>query len=426
MKLHNIRSSELVRNTSMLISGTALAQLIPILLQPILRRYYTPEIFGAYAVYLSLVGILIIISSFKYELAIILPRKDKEASNIVLLAQLLNFIFNLVVFCLIIAFKYRILKLLNLSTEYLMFLYLVPLGTFLYNLYISINYWLIRQKAFFSVSLNKFVRRGSEGFFQILFKWTGVTGGLLLGDIIGHIADNISGLIQATRKNFRISDFSINKLKYVANKYGEYPRYNLIPSFMSACSFLLPMIFINKFFSTENAGYFDLSKLLLSLPFALIATSISNVLLQRISEKFRNTISFKKELSSMFFVVLIIAVIEVIVISLFGVNLFRIIFGMKWIISGEISTILVWSYAFNFITSSFSSIFISMKKIKLLSIWQLIYFISILSLILFRNSGFMNFLKIYVFIEIMCYFLISLLMLGIVVNYESKLKHRNL
>ena len=426
MKLHNIRSSELVRNTSMLISGTALAQLIPILLQPILRRYYTPEIFGAYAVYLSLVGILIIISSFKYELAIILPRKNKEALNIVLLAQLLNFIFNLVVFCLIVAFKYRILKLLNLSTEYLMFLYLVPLGTFLYNLYISINYWLIRQKAFFSVSLNKFVRRGSEGSFQILFKWTGVTGGLLLGDIIGHIADNISGLIQAARKNFRISDFSINKLKYVAKKYGEYPRYNLVPSFMSACSFLLPMIFINKFFSTENAGYFDLSKLLLSLPFALIATSISNVLLQRISEKFRNTISFKKELSSMFLVVLTIAVIEVIVISLFGVDLFRIIFGMKWIISGEISTILVWSYAFNFITSSFSSIFISMKKIKLLSIWQLIYFISILSLILFRNSGFMSFLKIYVFIEIMCYFLISLLMLGIVVNYESKLKHRNL
>jgi O-antigen/teichoic acid export membrane protein len=204
-------------------------------------------------------------------------------------------------------------------------------------------------------------------------------------------------------------------------KYGEYPRYNMITSFMSACSFLLPMIFINKFFSTENAGYFDLSKLLLSLPFALIATSISNVLLQRISEKFRNTISFKKELSSMFFVVLTIAIIEVIVISLFGVDLFRIIFGMKWIISGEISTILVWSYAFNFITSSFSSIFISMKKIKLLSVWQIIYFISIISLILFRNLGFMKFLKVYVIIELTCYLLNFVLMFLIVVNYENRI-----
>src|SRR5664280_2838329 len=81
--------SELLKNTSILISGTALAQLIPILLQPILRRYYTPDIFGAYSVYFSIVGILAIVSSFKYELAIILPRTDKEAANIFFLSALI-------------------------------------------------------------------------------------------------------------------------------------------------------------------------------------------------------------------------------------------------------------------------------------------------------------------------------------------------
>ena len=421
MWLRNLHNSELFKNTSTLITGTAVAQLIPILLQPVLRRYYPPEIFGAYAVYLSLVGILIIISSFKYELAIILPGKDKEATNIVLLAQLLNFGFNFVLFCLIIVFSHRILKLLNLPEKYTLFLYLVPVGTFLYNLYISINYWLIRQKAFLPVSVNKFVRRGFEGLFQVLFKWIGFSNGLVFGDLIGHFANNISGLIQSLKKEFRFGDLSICKLKYVAKKYVDYPRYNLVPSFMSACSFLLPMIFINKFFSTQYAGYFDLSKLLLSLPFALIATSISNVLLQRTSEKFKSKISFKREIISMFLIVFTIAVIEVVIIEFFGIDLFRIVFGAEWIISGKISTILVWSYAFNFITSSFSSIFISLKKIKQLSIWQLIYFISIISLILFRNLNFMDFLKIYVIIELICYLANFVLIFTIVVKYENKI-----
>lgn len=421
MKLQNLKKSELFRNISTLISGTVIAQLIPILLQPVLRRYYAPEVFGAYAVYSSLIGILIIISSFKYELAIILPKKGKEAVNIVLLTQLLNLLFNLVIFFFIIIFNHKIQSLLNLPAKYVIFLYLVPAGTFLSNLYQSINYWLIRQKAFFSVSLNKFVRRGTEGSFQVLFKWIGASSGLIFGDIIGHLANNISGLIQAVRKEFRFGDLSITKLKYVAKKYVEYPKYNLLTSFMSACSYLLPAIFINKFFSSEVTGYYDLSKLVLSIPLALIAVSISNVLMQRVAERYKMQESIKKDLFQIFIVILIIALAEILVVTIFGEELFRLIFGKQWALSGKISKILVWSYAINFLATSFWSIFIAMKKIKILSFWQIFYFSGILSLILFKRSEFIHFIKIYVVIEITCYLLISIIIFKIITDYELKI-----
>ena len=111
----NFLRSELLRNTSILISGTALAQLIPILLQPVLRRFFSPEIFGAYSVYLSLIGILIVISSFRYELAIILPKKDKEAAGVFFLALTVNLIFNVLLLLIIILWKKKILLFLNLS-----------------------------------------------------------------------------------------------------------------------------------------------------------------------------------------------------------------------------------------------------------------------------------------------------------------------
>ncbi|MBN2349908.1 MAG: oligosaccharide flippase family protein [Bacteroidales bacterium] len=421
MKLQNLKKSEIFINTSTLVSGTAIAQLIPILLQPVLRRFYSPEIFGAYAVYLSMVGILVIVTSFRYELAIILPKRDKDAANVLFLAQLFNLVINILLFILILIFSRRLLRLLNLDSSYVLFLYLVPAGTFLFSLYQSLNYWLIRKKSFFRVSLNKFVRRSFEGSFQILFKWTGISGGLIFGDLIGHAANNISGLFQSLQLNLKLQDFSIVKLNYVFKKYIDYPKYNLVTSFMSACSYLLPIILINKFFSSETAGYFDLSKLVLSVPFALVASSISNVLLQRTSEKYKKQKSFRKELVSIFFVVFAIALIEILVILYFGVDLFQLFFGKDWTFSGQISQILVWSYALNFITSSFSSIFISLNKIKHLSIWQITYFVSIVSLILFRNFEFITFIKIYVIIEVICYTLNITFLFSIIKNYETKI-----
>jgi O-antigen/teichoic acid export membrane protein len=413
--------SELLRNTSILISGTALAQLIPILLQTILRRYFSPEIFGAYSVYLSLIGILIVISSFRYELAIILPRKDKEAAGVFFLSVILNLFFNILLLLIIILWKRKILLFLNLSIAFADYLYLVPLGTFLFSTYQSINYWLIRKKKFFPISLNKFMRRGFEGSSQIIFKFLKISHGLVFGDLIGQSANLISGVYQGTKSGLSFRLFSPGKIKYVLHKYSDYPKFNIVPGFMSACSYLLPAIMINKFYSAENTGFFDLSKLLLSIPLALVASSISNVLLQRVSEKSKLKLSIRKDLISIFIFVALIVIFEVGIILFWAEDIFKIFFGNKWEFSGSISKILVWAFAFNFIVSSFSSIFISLNKIKLLSVWQLIYFVSILTLFFFNNLSFSNFLKVYVLIEVICCSLSTIFILYVVTNYERLL-----
>ncbi|MBA7580974.1 hypothetical protein ES708_22873 [subsurface metagenome] len=417
--LSTLKGSDLIRNISILVSGTTIAQLIPILLQPLLRRYFSPEEFGAYAVYLSLIGILIVIASMKYELAIILPEKDKTATNILALAVLINLAFSFILLFIIILFKRPVSDIINLPEQYSIYLYFVPLGVFLYSMYQSINYWLIRKKLFFSISLNKFIRRGTEGSSQIMLMFSKVSPGLVIGDVIGHFANCGSAITQALRNDVNLMHVSIIKLKYVFKKYLEYPKYNVIPSFMSACSYLLPVIFINKFFSSEYTGYFDLSKLMLSIPLALIATSISNVLLQRVSEKYRNNKSFIRELLPVISIVAVIGIVEIVVITFFAVDLFELFFGDLWGFSGRISRILVWSYAFNFFVASFSSLFISMNKIKLLSIWQLFYFVSILLLLFFKNYSFIDFLKVYVIIEIVCFLIIAIMMVIIVARYEA-------
>lgn len=415
--------SDLLKNTSVLISGSVLASLIPVLLQPVLRRFYVdPEMFGAYSVYLSLVGILLVISSFKYELAIILPKKNTEAASIFFLTILLNIIFNIVVLLIIVLWKGRITEFLNIPKEYSGYLYFVPLGTFLYSLYTSMNYWLVRNKKFLSVSINKFFRRGFEGISQVTLKFVTPVNGILYGDLLGHSANVISGIFQGKKSGLSLRLFNPAGIKTVLIKYAEYPKFNIVPGLMSACSYLLPALMINKFYSAEILGYFDFSKLLLSVPMALVASSITHVLLQKVSERNNNNESIKNDLSAIFIIVIVSAILEIVVILIWAEELFSLLFGAEWVMSGTMSKTLVWAFAFNYVVSSFSSIFISLKKIRLLSIWQVFYFLSILSLIYFKFLPIGSFLKLYVGIEVICCTFISILMIYIIAGYERRIR----
>jgi len=405
-----------------LISGTIIAQLVSILLQPILRRLYTPESFGILSAYLSIIGMIVILCSLRYDDTIVLPKSDKESINLVGLSLFISFCFNLLIFILVIILGGKIKSFLNLPVNFpVKILYIIPAGAFLLSIYQSLNSWLIRKKKYISVSVNKLVRRSAEGSAQIAFAFLKSFNGLIYSDIIGQTANAATAAIQSRKYGLNFNLLSLAKLKYVLRKYSEFPKFNLLPAFMSSCSYLLPPIFIVKFFSPETAGFFDLSKLLLSIPMALIASSISNVLLQRISERFNRKESFMTEIRPVLYIVIIIAVVEVIAIVLFGENLFKIVFGSQWITSGKISRIMVWSFALNFIVSSFTSIFVSMRKIKTYSIWQLIYFISILSLLFFKHLPFTDFLKIYVLIEVLCYLSVALVMFTIIYRYELSL-----
>ena len=71
-----------------LVSGTAFAQIITILASPILTRLYSPEAFGFLAIFISITSIIGVIACMRYELAIMLPKSDEKAANLLALCLL--------------------------------------------------------------------------------------------------------------------------------------------------------------------------------------------------------------------------------------------------------------------------------------------------------------------------------------------------
>jgi O-antigen/teichoic acid export membrane protein len=419
---NQLLKSELLRSASVLITGTVLAQLISILLQPVLRRLFSPETFGTYSVYLSVVGIIAVAASFRYDEAIVLPRKDKESINVLFLALVFNFLINLLLLFIFVLWGKKILVFLNFPGDFpVTILYLIPLSVFLYNTYQCFNYWLIRKKKYYSVSLNKLLRRGSEGIGQISFALLKNQRGLVYSDIIGQTANVITAIIQGFKNGFSFRHISIRKVKYVMKKFSDFPKYNMIPAIMSTCSYLLPPIFINKFYSSEIAGYFDLTKLLLSVPLAFVTASFSSVLLQKVAERFNKRESLLTDLKPVLIIVLVISAVEILAMAFFGEELFKMLFGNSGTYSGRISRIMVWSFALNFIVSTFTAIFVSMRKIKVYSFYQLLYFLGILSLLFFIKLDFISFLRTYVIIEVACYSVLTVTMIYIISHYERSL-----
>ena len=283
------------------------------------------------------------------------------------------------------------------------------------------QYWLIRKKNFKGISLNKIVRRSAEGTFQIIFGALKLFYGLVVGLFTGVLAIFFMGFIQSKKAGFSFSYISLYRMKNVAKEYKEYPIYNTLPAFLNTAGLMLPILFVNKFFGTDNTGQFDLTRQILAVPIALLSVSLSQVYLQRLSEKFNSKISIKKDLMALLTFLGSISVVVFVIIYFWGVPLFTFLFGKEWKLAGLFAELLIFKYLLVFVVSPISIVFIAIKKIKVTSIWQITYFTSILILWFFRNSDIFSFLKVYVIIDVVMYSFYFLLIVYNVFKYEQSL-----
>ena len=416
-----LSKSEFTKNTFILVIGAIAAQSIPLLLHPFLRRIYSPEDFGAMAVYLNIFGMLTIVSALRYEATIVLPKHNNEAANILSLTFIINIIFSTVLLLIIVFFKNEVVQLINFPAKYANYLYLLPIVSSIFGVYQSINYWLIRQKAFKASTSNKIIRRTVEGAVQGILGSLKIPGGLFIGDLSGNFANVLAGIKQIFKNKYEFRFVSRKKITFVFKKYIDYPKFNVLPTLLSSAANILPFLFINKMYSTEIVGYLDLSKLVLSIPLIFIASTISQVFFQQTTEKKHNLLSIKNDVKNILYLLLAVIFIEFMVIELWGPQLFGFVFGDQYLVSGYYSKILIFSFALNFIGSTFSSIFITFEKIRLNSIWQITYFAAICSLMLFKGLGIYEFLKIYVAIEIVMHLIYCIMIYLIVNKYEKEI-----
>src|SRR5690606_13174978 len=126
-RLKNIMQGSFVRNVFIMASRTAMAQVISMLLAPIITRIYGPEAYGMMGTFMAIISIFTPIAALTYPIAIVLPKSNEDAKGLVRLSLLITIGVTVLSFLIIISFYDYIVNLFQLE-EVASFLLLIPLA----------------------------------------------------------------------------------------------------------------------------------------------------------------------------------------------------------------------------------------------------------------------------------------------------------
>ncbi len=369
------KKSDFGRNVLTLMTGTTVAQAIPIAISPILTRLYTPDDFGVYALYISIVRVLSVIATGRYELAIMLPKKDKDAFYLLGLSIFLAFIVSLITLFIVFIFNSKIIYLLG-NPDLEKWLYLIPVSIFLMGCYNALNYWKNRNAKYKKLARGRVIQSSSTAGTNVALGLVNFSGGLVLGSIIGQFAIVAYFFKYIEKKIKDIIPYSKGKLSYLYKRYSRFPKFEMFSSLSNTASAEIPIVLLTSFFSSTIVGFYSLSKRILSLPMGVLGNSIAQVFLQK-SASIRNEKESLKNLTlSTLKKLVFIGIFPISIITVFGDYLFSFVFGTEWETAGIYAQIISIWLLFVFIASPLSSLLITLEKQKQSFIFNLTIFIA--------------------------------------------------
>lgn len=342
-----------------LMTGTTIAQSIPIAISPILTRLYAPSDFGVFALFSSLVSLVAIIATGRYELAIMLPVDDEDAINLLGLSVGITIFVSCLCAVVIGVFNTQITALLN-NQEISLWLYWMPLAVLLTGIYQALNYWSTRRKHYERLSMSRLTQSVSTASINLAmgFSKTGV-GGLILGNIVGQsCATGIMGWQVWRDDKNKIELISKKSMRKNAKKYRNFPLINAFHAFLDAVQTSGVVFLIAAYYGGAVLGLYSFVMRLLRIPVNLIGSSVSQVFYQEASEIYNR----KGDLHYLLRITMIrlgLAGLPILIfILLFAPDMFGVFFGADWVKAGVYAQILSpWIY-FNFIVSPISGIYL--------------------------------------------------------------------
>lgn len=375
-KLLNHFKSEYFSNISIQLVGTGIAQLIPFLVSPILSRLYPETSFATFALFMALVAVLTVPNGGRYFYAIVIPKENEEAMDLAKLSFWLVIAYNILLLLIVALFQTYLNEFYALNGIW----YLIPFYVAFFGFYNIALYLSIREKAFKTNVISKIIQTASTAIASIVLSFTGfLFSGLVFGRVVGVLTS-----IPFLNIKFDLNT-DWNKLKAVATKYIDYPKITILPSLLDIFSVQALIFFVGSYYSQETLGYLGLTNMVLIAPLALIGISFRDVFYQKIASLYneRNYSKGKKLFLGSSGVLFLIGGFIAVVLFLFGEPIFVFVYGKNWLPSGRFAAFLGIAFWVKLWASPLSSIFNATSQLKLLSIWQTLYFFTTITTLYF-------------------------------------------
>jgi O-antigen/teichoic acid export membrane protein len=407
-------------------TGTAIAQAIPIAISPILTRIYTPNDFGLLSLFISITAILGSIANGRYELAIMLPEKDDEAINIAALSLLIAATFSVILLIIILIFNQGFSDLLG-NKKIGFWLYFVPFVVLMTGLFNVLNYLNTRKQLYKDIAKANIYKSVGMTSVQLGlgFAKLGATG-LISGQIVAQIISNYR-LAKNAKKNYNIQAIKKSAITNLAKRYSDFPKFSMSAILANSLAYNLTNILISIYYNIATLGFYSLGQRLLGMPAALVGSSIGQVYFQEATIEKNKTgkavNTFNKTSKKLFLLSIVFFTPLFFLLPI----IFEIVFGKEWRVAGEYAQITLPFVASQFVVSAVSTTNSIFEKQKVSLIWQLSLLSSSLLTIFITHKlsiQFEKFLFFYASINLVHYIILWTILYRVVqgekVKYNAK------
>ena len=377
------------RSIVTLMSGTMMAQVIPVAVSPILTRIYSPEDFGVLALYIAILSVVTVVASMRYELAIVQSEKGEDARVLVQLSIIICTLLSLSFLIFVVLYDYSDSQFLGLGSDSYI-LYLLPFGFFLNGIVQIGRYWLLRKEKYRQISGVVVSQSAGAASGQVLAGYVGVGTGLLYGHILGQLCSFVFAFIKSfvpIKELFRGT--SSKKIIELAKRYRNLPQYSIAGALADSLSVQLPVLIISRVFGAGIVGLFSFTFKVLNLPLVALSGALSQVLFRKISVlSVEKPDKIKPMLIKTNLLLVGFCIPFVTFFWLWGEPVFAFVFGESWRDAGGMASILSLAVAIRFSVSPLSSVLIMDKNVRLGVAWQFLYLATItLTFAVFHEEG---------------------------------------
>jgi O-antigen/teichoic acid export membrane protein len=338
-------ANSLFKNISKLLSANILVALVAALLSPWLTRLYTPEEFTAFAVFMTIAGILSTIATGRFEYAILLPKEENKAIQLVNLSFILALIVSFVSFFVLFLSKNYLSSFFEIETLPSWILW-VPICVFLMAIFQILTAHANRKKRYTELASGQSILGLSNPLAKIGFALTKVVNhGLIIGFVVSNVLGAMFLSVFYLKNKPKISDKETLSNKNLAIQYKDFPLYNMPHALSNFVSGNLPFLMLIPAFGEYTLGLYSVAVSIVFKPISLLGNAVYQVFSQKTVENHHQKQPLLAETKNLLNKMILIGIVPFVIMLLFSPQIFAFIWGANYFEAGKyLRLILPWLF----------------------------------------------------------------------------------
>jgi O-antigen/teichoic acid export membrane protein len=275
---------QMMDDVSILIRGSVFAQLIGVLLMPILSRLFSPEDFGAFGLFQAAMLLISVAACMRYDQAILVAENDAEAFGLFRLCILLALLISLIILLIVV-----LLKIFGLDGPWMAsvsLFWLVP-ATFVAGMGLAATSMFTRLGVFRVASNARIFQTVLNGTVAIILGLSSPSAwGLVFADTIGKLA-MIGGGIRILLPCISWRAW-LSESPALARRYIIFPKVSVAGGLLNNGGYFVTRVALFTLFGAEVNGQFALADRVIALPVGLVVVAVSQVFTSHYSRLLRD------------------------------------------------------------------------------------------------------------------------------------------